>query len=106
MSLHGNDAKTCGPEGLSLDSSWQDLVKLHAVGIATVSSVSGYIPFPALSFKPFAEVRVIKNGIIYDDHTPDVANRSGVGAYIERDRLRGIIGTYLYLVTNVPVPTQ
>lgn len=68
LAADGNDS-----DKLSFNSDWTNLLKIHAVGIAStgvrqyLGTSPAIIPFPALSYVPFAEARSMSGDVVFDD---------------------------------------
>ncbi|MFC0243683.1 hypothetical protein [Rhodopseudomonas telluris] len=106
-SLPNFDAMTGPDAGMSFDSEWSDILKIHQIGIAT--SAQYYTPvavaFPELGYSPFIEVRRLAGNVVYDDYVSDT--QYGLGAAIFSNRFE--MSTYdpitvLYAIYRVPVP--
>lgn len=106
-SLIGYDAYTGPDEGMSFDSEWNDIVKVHAIGIAGSGQFYApvTVPFPDLGYSPFIEVRRLDGNVVYDDYVSDTVY--GIGASIASNGF--VISTYdpitvLYAVYRIAVP--
>lgn len=67
VSLPGHDALTASQDDttqLSFNSEW-NLLRIHALGISSTSP----IPFPALTYYPYFEARIINGNVVYADHS-------------------------------------
>lgn len=107
--LPGFDSYTDAGPGLSFDSNWTDLLKLHAAGIASFPDVTqglqSYVYFPDVGYAPFVEVRKVVGNVVYDDFFSDTSY--GASLQIARNFLYGGIpggAAVLYVVFRVPVP--
>lgn len=111
VSLPGFDAYTGPDAGMSFDSAWADILKVHQIGPATIatfpSSLYTTVPFPDLGYTPFIEIRRRVGNIVYDDYVSD--NRYGFGAamYSDRFTVQGESSEMdvLYVVYKIPVPS-
>jgi len=108
-SLIGFDALNGPDEGMSFDSEWDDVLKVHAIGIATLGdSTVGYrddVYFPDLGYSPFVEIRKLSGNIVYDDYVSDT--QYGIGASIFSDRFTAGLplgGSVIYVVFKIQVP--
>lgn len=74
-SLPGHDALLADDddtEALSFNSNWENLLKVHQVGVVSAGTVAEgspnvSVPFTSLGYIPFAEARIISGDVVYDD---------------------------------------
>lgn len=108
-SLPGFDAFTGPDAGMSFDSEWTDILKIHQLGIASMPDIGqGYqadVYFPDLGYSPFIEIRKLVGNVVYDDYMN--GTQFGFGATIYSNRFRGGATPptdVVYAVYRVPVP--
>lgn len=100
----------------SLNSQWSDFVKIHAIGIATITEPSFpgalngsvAINFATLAYKPFAEIRRFAGNVVWDDYARG-GNQSGYNAIVTSSSVtvsEALGATFLYMVFRIPVPVS
>lgn len=125
-SAFGADALTGTDDGHSItfDSSWTDLTKLNAIGIASEANVTipggttsfwrPYATFPNLGYKPFAELRKLESGTLIRDDYYNASLDTGSYCIVEASEFFGpITGTgasssgsqMLFAIYQIAVPS-
>lgn len=100
----------------SFNSEWNDFVKIHAIGIATITdplfpgAVTGevVINFASLGYKPFVELRMVVGTVVWDDYAR-ASNQCGYPAIVTGNSVtvNDAVGTsVLYMVFRIPVPVS
>lgn len=131
ISALGVDAFVGDGQGgdFTFNSDWTDIAKIHAVGIATYSTVTvgGFwvleATWPDLGYKPFVEIRRLIGSVVYDDWwiaAPGSGGGTGSGVFSANINSTGISllseriagGTrpanffVLYIAYKIAVPSQ
>ncbi|WP_454629516.1 hypothetical protein [Bradyrhizobium cenepequi] len=112
--LVGFDAYTGSSDQMSFDTSWTDISKLLAVGVASwVSDIGGGIPgyavsWPNMGYIPFAEIRKLSGSVVYDDFY-DASNPTGLYARVTAGGFTrpqaSTSDKLLYVAYQIPVPS-
>ena len=117
-SLTGFDVVTGTSDQMSFDTSWTDISKLLAVGIANWVSDIGTLPgttipgylvsWPNLGYIPLAEVRKLSGNVVYDDFY-DASNPTGLYARVTAGGFTrpqaATSDQLLYIAYQIPVPS-
>lgn len=121
VSSSGHDAFTEADDGsaITFDSSWSDLVKIHAVGVVGTTlvpsgSISSYkfsVTFPDLGYKPFAEMRRLVGNVLYDDYVSSNLPSGGYFRMVSNTLLENVGDSTIapsdqaiYVIYKIPVP--